>query len=131
MILDGSKLSIFGDWGYPDEKYWVVPAFGEMGIRVDPDPASPDIEEVINRDIQSGNADRIASIQLTPRTAIRLYLEGKITREKIEKATTNSESITFQDIKFATEKGEVILPVVVKADPGYSVATLDKDGNII
>lgn len=131
MILDENKLTIFGDWGMPNGKTWIVPFTGDVGVEVAPDPASPNIEGVINSDIQSGNADKIACVQVGPHTAILLYLEGKITRKNIEQAVVDEQSVTFADIKFNTENGEMVFPVVVKADSEHSIVTLDKDGNIV
>ena len=131
MVLEGSKLTIFGDWGCPDGKSWILPFIGGAGIQVDPEPISPNIQDIINNDIRDGNDDKIVSVQVSPRTAVLLYLEGKITRKDIERAVADDESITFPATEFDTEKGVLSFPVIVKADNEYGAATLDKDGNIV
>lgn len=131
LTLDGNMLDIFGAKGYSEGSKWVANVFCGAFVEVDPEPASPDIESVINTDIANGKGDKIHRLLVNPNTALRLFLEGKITRADIDKAEFDQESITIPGIKFATSGGEKVLPVMVMADPGWKFATIDLDGNVV
>jgi hypothetical protein len=128
MVLNENELTIFNAQGEIFGKTWIL-----NGIQYRPDPVSLDIEDVINGDIQNGNADKISCVRVDPRTAVVLFLEGKITKNDIGLAIANDELVTFVGVKFNTVNGEMSLSVVVKKDEdwSHSFATLDKDGNVV
>lgn len=129
LFLNGNTLTIFGNSGFVHGKSWVM-NFG-FNIEVTPQPASPEIISVINSDIENGNLEKIACIQVNPNTALRLFLEGTIGREDIERAVVFSESIIFNNIVFATIAGVKPFSIVVVPDPKHKIATLDKEGDIV
>jgi hypothetical protein len=135
MILKGDKLSIFEEWGiFSGGEIGVIPFIRDktkgfeiaLGNR-----AISTVESIINGDAKEGKLEKIASIQINPKTAIRLYLEGKIIRKNIEEAEFDDQLIKFSGIKFDIEGFQMAFPVIIRANAEYCVATLDKDGDIV
>jgi hypothetical protein len=130
LTLNGNELTIFGNSGFVHGKNWVV-NFG-FNVEVEPAPASPEIVSVIENDFKDGNGEKIHHVQVNPNTALRLFLEGKIKRDDVEKATVTEESVTFQAVEFEISEGETrAYPVVVLPKPVAKIATIDEAGNIV
>jgi hypothetical protein len=131
LSLDGNMLDIFGNKGFIEGDKWVINLFFGAFAEVDPSSASPEIESVINVDIADGKGDKIHHLLVNPNTALRLFLEGKITRANIEKAEFDKESVTIPGIKFTTSNGEKVLPLMVIAEPKWGFATMDQNGKVV
>jgi hypothetical protein len=133
MILEGSKLSIFGDWGMSNGETWLVPCFGPTGkvVKINPIAVSFSVEALLNEDIQNGVDDRINHIEVDTHTAIMLFLEKRITRADIEAADADDSYVIFPPLTFNTKKGAMIFPIVVAIDAEYAIATIDANGEIV
>ena len=131
LELDGGVLNIFGNKGFIDGKSWCMNLFAGCFIQVSPAPASSEIESVINMDIDNGCLENIHHVQVLPNSALRLYLEGRLTRKDIEKAEVTDDSVTFKSVKFHTTEGEKIYDVVVVAESEHVHATIDKNGKVV
>lgn len=131
MSLEGKTLNIFGQRGVVFENgKWGINALGDMTLfECSPAPASPEIEQLLDEDIKDGKGDMINHVLVDPRTALRLYLEGKINRSHVVNATSDRGCVTFLEIEFSTCEGSRRLPVVV--EPKATVSTIDRYGNIV
>jgi len=79
-------LTLFGVKGYVNGKSWVMNVLSGVYVQVVPCPAGPDIELCIETDFDAGNGDKIDHISVNPNTGVRLYLEGRITRNALAEA---------------------------------------------
>lgn len=131
LALDANILNIFGAQGYSEGNRWIMDVGIGIMAEVEPAPVSSAIIDIINQDIRDGKSDKIHHLLVNPNTALRLFLEGKISRNVILKAKFDQETITFEGIVFTTFGGDHILPVVVMAKPQYAFATIDQDGNVV
>jgi len=131
LELNGGVLNIFGSKGFVQGKNWVMNILFGSFVEISPDPLSHDIESVINTDIASGNSDKIHHVQVSPATALCLYLEGRLVRGDIVAAEETENSVTFKDIKFNTIEGDKTYDLIVIPDSEYAFATVDKNGEIV
>ena len=127
--LDGNTVGFFGAKGTKfTNGMWGINAFGSaIDCEVDPDSIMERVRGCIAGDVDAGNDDRIAQLQLGPRQAVVFYLEGGMTRDQLARA---SEGPEFVDIPGVTVDGWT-LTVRVLAEPQYDVCTADANGEIL
>lgn len=127
--LDAGKIDFFGAKGEKfDEKSWAINAFGnDLLCQVEPGSMMPEISACIASDVDSGNGDKIAQVQLGARQAVVFFLEGKLTREHLKNAV---EGLGFIDIP-SVAIDDRTLTVRITPSPENTVATADSEGNIL
>ncbi len=132
LSLRGDALQIFDEQGWTRGGKWhfILPPFRIL-VHEDPHHVSPLIEKILNEDIADDNDKRIAYIRVNPRTALRLFLEGKLTRKHIETAhTTDGLVIIFQEVEFQTLEGLKKFIIVV-TQTKTAISTCDTHGQVI
>jgi hypothetical protein len=116
----GTKIS--GGWavnGANDGATWVqVLSTSIMGI----------VRECIADDIRSGNDDKIAMLLLAPHEAVVFFLEGKLTREHIDKAIEGADFVEFPGVMV---EGRSLTVRVTESSDEYTIATADAEGNVL
>lgn len=127
--LDGDTVQFFGAKGCKfSADRWGINAFGaHTFVEVDPDSITPEIRALLKADVEAGDGDKVAQIQLGPRQAVVFFLEGAITRDQLAKA---AEGVGFIDIPDVTIDGRT-LTVRVLAETLYEVATADSTGTVL
>lgn len=107
---------------------WAINALGgSLFVEVSPDSMMSAIHDCINGDVESGNVDKLAMLLLAPRSAVVFYLEGKLTREHLKHAIEGTDFIDIPDVDVDGRT----LTIRIQANPEYSVATADSEGNVL
>ncbi len=127
--VDGQEITFFDAKGMKlDGGRWAINAFGgNLYVEVNPDSMMSAIHDCINGDVENGNADKIAMLLLAPRSATVFYLEGRLTRQHLTKATEGPDHIDIPDVDIDGRN----LTVRILKEPEYNVATADSDGNVL
>ena len=127
--LNGNTIDFFGAKGTKfDGSTWGINAFGgNLWAAVSPDSIMDRVHECIAGDIEDGNGDKIAQLQLGPRQAVVFYLEGRLTREHLKGAVEGPE---FIDVPNVDLDGRT-LTVRIQENPQYDIATADSEGNVL
>lgn len=132
LKLDGNILTVFKASGFWDGKMWKIDSGNGIFVKSDPIPIKHEIEKIISNDIVNGQADFIDHIKVKPEIAIRLYLEGVITKPMIMDADVQIDNITFPYITFQTFEGEKYFNIMADSRlRTKSYCTFDADGNMI
>ena len=126
--VGGPTFTIFDELGMVLENGdWAVPSgFGSMLVQVDPAPLSGRILKVIAIDRAAGDEDKIAYIGVTPHAALRLALEGVLTKEALLASEETPDSITA-----TVRLGGIVWKLVIKQGLLYRFATYDKNDKIV
>lgn len=127
--LDGDTIQFFGAKGTKfGNGNWGVNAFGAgIDIEVDPDTIMPRVRGCIEGDVNAGNSDRVAQLQLGPRQAVVFYLEGGMTAAQLAHA---AEGPGFVNIPGVQVDGRVLTVRVLDAAE-HEVATADVNGELL
>ena len=126
--LDGDTINFFGAKGTKlGNGKWAINAIANAMFEVDPDSIMGKVHDCINGDVENGNGDKIAQLQLGARQAVVFYLEGRLTRTQLADST---EGPDFVDIPSVDIDGRTVT-VRVLANPEYDVATADAEGNVL
>lgn len=131
FCFDGTTVSFFDQKGAWTRKgSWAVSVAGFGGIMVEVSPDAEllnSIQGYIDSDIAAGHDTDIAQLQVTPGCAVSLVLSRIITREHLRHV---DEHDTYLDIPNVEVCGRNLV-VRVDNSADYSIATADKDGNIL
>lgn len=126
--VDGKLVTFFDAKGMVFGKNsWAVNALGDMMVEVDPDSIMDRVRSCIDNDVEAGNGDKIAQLQLAPRQAVVFYLEGMLNRDHLKKAVEGPNFIDIPDV----DVGGRSLTVRIQGEPEHEVATADAEGNIL
>ena len=122
--------------GHIEDETWYFPALGFLApfviMPVPPAPVSKEIEAIIEDDRKHGKEDKIAFVMITPRWALRLAMEGKLTPEIADKAVETSAAVLVQIELAGKMRNVVIVPEETQAKLGIGLcATYDIDGNVV
>lgn len=125
---DGGLYTIFEAQGAVSGDSWAVavPWLGGVLASVTPEPISGDILKIIEDDIRTGNANRIAYIGVGGHQAVLLALEGVITVDQLVAAVETTDRI-IMDIALAGS----VYKLVVLREPSYTMATYDSNDEIV
>jgi hypothetical protein len=122
-------INFFGAEGRKfDETTWAINAFSDLWAQVPTGTLMPRILECIQDDIDAGNGEKIAQVQLGARQAVIFFLEGKLTSEHLENATGGEDFIDIPNVSIDADRN---LTIRIFVKPENSVATADIDGNIM
>lgn len=128
--VDGATLTVFEDKGFVmSNGNWATSSPFTHGMMVEEDPQSimESVREAIDADVKAGRGDDIAQLQLSPRYALSLFLEGTLTATDFRRAVESDGFIDIPDVDINGRK----LTVRIIGNPEYKCATADSDGNII
>lgn len=127
--LDGNAINFFGAKGTKfDGDKWAINALGgNAWVQVNPDSIMDSVRDCIAGDVEDGNGDKVAQLQLAPHQAVILYLEGVLTREHLKCAI---EGTDFVDIPDVDVDGRT-LTIRIQTNPEYDIATADSEGNVL
>lgn len=127
--VDGQEITFFEAKGTKlGDGSWGINAFGgSVYVQVEPDSMMSSIHDCINADIENGNGDKITILLLAPRSAVVFYLEGRLTRQHLTKATEGPDHIDIPDVDVDGRS----LTVRILKEPEYNVATADSEGNVL
>lgn len=133
MILEaGGVITIFDAKGVVQGENWLTNSLLGVFVETSPAPVSPDIEDCIGNDFEAGNGKKIHHIKVSPNTAVRLFLEGKLSGDDIKRADVSSDIlIIFRDIPFKTPGGDCAFNLHVDPHLSHAFATIDVDGNVV
>src|SRR5688572_5038641 len=121
--VDGERITFFDSQGGKfGADSWDVNYF-----EADPSSMMPAISECIGSDVASGNEDKIAMLRLSSHSAVIFYLEGRLTRQHLTKATEGPDHIDIPDVDIDGR----IVTVRVLRETEHSVATADSEGNVL
>jgi len=148
--VEGRSIELFGLHGSHSGNYGVIginfgsaeePAY--VLTQVDSAPAKQDVLDVIEQDEAAGNLDKIATVLVSSRVAVRLFLDGTITPEMVREAEETQEDTSkwledggvYDAIKIPAVKfGAHTFPVIIFSENkigSSTLATLDADGHIV
>lgn len=133
MTLEsGRVITIFDAKGAVQDGSWLVNVLSGLLVETSPAPVSPDIENCIENDFAAGNSEKIHHIQANPKTAVSLFLEGKLSRNDIKNADVSADTrIIFRNVSFKTPGGDRAFDLHVESALSHAFATIDADGNIV
>jgi hypothetical protein len=128
-VVDGQEITFFEAKGTKlgDDRWAINALGGSLFVEVNPDSMMPAIHDCITGDVESGNADRLSMLLLAPRAAVVFYLEGRLTRQHLTKATEGTNYIDIPNVDIDGRK----LTVRILQEPQYNVATADSEGNVL
>ncbi len=125
---EGSSINFFGAKGVKLEQgRWAINAFHGLMAEVAPSSIMDEVRECIRDDVDSGDGDKIAQLQLGPRQAVVFFLEGMMTPEDLSRAI---EGPAFVEIPNVQIEGRS-LTVRILPSPHYTVVTADKNGDVL
>ena len=148
-VESDNKITLFGLVGYGRlGKTWTITVnvFGvDMLAEVSPGPALEEVLKVVRADEAAGNLNKIYRLVVSNRIAVRLFLEGALSRSDFEQGVTEGEV----DVSKVFNDNGPALPVVLlekvrlgdyelrfgilseKDVDGGFVVTVDSDGNVV
>jgi hypothetical protein len=126
---DGRTITFFGAKGTKvGSNRWAINGImGDLLFEVSPESVMPVVHECINADVKDGNADKLAMLLLAPRSAVLLYLEGRLTSQHLIAAVEGPDYIDVPNVDF---DGHTLTVRILRV-PKYNVATADSDGNVL
>lgn len=109
----------------------------KLGIfQVAASPVSPDIEALIQTDIEAGNGDKIDHVLLSERVFACLFCEGRVTLNHLRKATETEDTVTIPGVQFLGKEYTVrVSPQDVLNErygaSEFRMATVTAEGEIV
>ena len=79
----------------------------------DTNPVMPAIREMIQQRERTGKAKNIGYLVVPPRTAVRLFLEGVITRKHVQDACYIDNMLIFPEIEIDTRRTSYVFRIFV------------------
>lgn len=129
-LIHGNAVVFFGLNGNSadDDKGVRVLSKATVNFTADRDAVMSVVRECIASDVENGNGDNIAQLQLGPREAILFFIEGILSPDHFKRDPR--EGVDFFDV-YDVEVEHRLLTVRVYANPACGVATADIDGNLL
>ncbi len=114
--IQGAKLSLAnGTWGTVEENYtwttydtWKNPNMTRLR-NSDPRPISGLIEESIADKDTRGLVEKIAYLEISPSTCVRLWLERKLKLRDFRQALEADRRITLNGISFGGQQWQLVI----------------------
>lgn len=128
LDLGDGVFTCFGAMGYVNNKHPYLVVNGNI---IPHTPLTQEIRDVIEEDIKSGNIGRVDHLEVTPNTAISMYIEGTIANQAIYSAVNIPNGVQLNNIAFETSKGPKEFSVVINPDAEFKCASIDNKGKII
>lgn len=130
--LDGDgEINFFGDRGrIVAPGRWIVSTILGMA-EVVPTSIMAIVTSCLEADEQAGNLSRVKEIQLLPRQAVSLFLEGAISSDQLKRAIENDGYILIPEVQIPYKEPGLSLAVRVLEKAEYSVATADVQGIVL
>ncbi len=130
----GSKsIELMKLMGSPDGKSWIIGILISSGdyipFEVPPAPALKNVLEVIQQDIDDGNISEVRMVAISNRVAVRLWLEGVLTRKEFEGALEGEANEVPYVILSSVKLGNYTLPVAILPETTVGtghICTLDE-----
>lgn len=142
--VESDSITLFGLEGSRDGRRWMIgmaisaATQSYIPVFVGPFPALEDLMDIIGQDAINGDYDRIKSVAMSARVAVRLFLEGVIKPEHFHLAEENTMETGRRPIEYiylpAVPFGDHNFPVYVFSEweVGSSyIATWDEDNNVV
>jgi hypothetical protein len=128
---DIRQVEFFGKRGYisQDGQFWVMTGTLEYMQRVEPSPASGEVQTIIDLSEASGRNVMIKAVVVPAIIGVRLYLEGVITDKMIKRGDKGQYRITL--ICPAFTRGTSKRPRLIISSATDKIACVDQDGTFI
>lgn len=129
FMLDNGTINFFGAKGalFGNGNWGLNGLGGDLLMEIKPSTVLPKIQGCIDMDVDCGDGDEIAQVQLGPRQAVTLFLEGGLTKKNLLDAIEGDGYIDFPNVELCGW----VLTVRILEDTEIAVATADKDGEIL